>query len=74
MKKRLSKTGKQMWRITKPSLHREYMAGYFDGEKYLQSVISYEDFTPELDKDWTEEYREGYVDGYNDNLETMRIE
>jgi len=63
-----------MWRTTKTQLYREYMQGYNDGQTYLQSVVDVNDFTPELDKDWTEAYRDGFVDGYNDTLETMRIE
>ena len=67
--KKLSKTGQKL-----KTYNREYMEGYSDGEKYLDIVTSSNDFIPDLDKDWSEGYRDGFVDGYNDNLENMRIE
>jgi hypothetical protein len=74
MKKRLSKTGQKMWRTTKAQIYRVYMQGYEAGQLYIQSATDVDDFVPAIDKDWDEAYRDGFVDGYNDNLECMRIE
>jgi hypothetical protein len=74
MAKKLSKTGRMLMRSTKAQIYRAYMQGYEAGEKYLQSVTSTNDFIPILNTDWTVDYRDGFVDGYNDTLENMRIE
>ena len=73
-KKKLTKTGKKLMQTSRTQLFREYMEGYWDGEKYFQTVTYSTDLAPYLDDSWSEGYRDGFVDGYNDNLENMRIE
>jgi len=72
MKKKLSKTGQMLLRTPKAQLYREYKNGYQDGSDYYNRPIQ---TAPNVTQyGWSEAYRDGFVDGYNDNLECMRIE
>ena len=71
MKKKLSKTGQALMRTAKTQIYREYMRGYSEGEKYISTCDAYE---PLRAADVSDEFWDGFVDGYNDTLETMRLE
>lgn len=74
--KKVSKTGKKPIRTTKTQIYREYEQGYKNGEMYLHLIEGKEgcEFIPHIEKSWTKAYKDGFVDGYNDVLESMRIE
>ena len=76
MAKKLSKTGKKLMGTSrdKVQLYREYMRGYMDGENYLSTCVSSDEFTPTRAEGMPDGFWDGFVDGYNDNLENMRIE
>ena len=50
----------------------QYKTGYKYGESWIEEFGNVH--PAPLPEDWPEDYRAGFVDGYNDTLECMRIE